>query len=79
MYTSVVFLKRKEPYMPREMETFYFFRDGTIVCLLHYPYNQYAAKKAMLQTYGKSESDISNTGSQVNGRGYSTFDGRNFH
>lgn len=65
--------------MPSEMETFYFFLDGTIVCLLHYHHNQCAAKRAMLQTYGKSESDISHTGSKANGREYSTFDGRNFH
>ena len=62
-----------------DKETYYFFRDGTVICLLHTVSNQYAAKKAMLQAYGKSDSDIMHTGSQANTKGYSTFDGRGYH
>lgn len=60
-------------------ETFYFFRDGSVVLLLHKSNNQHAAKKAMLRIYGKSESDISHTGSKCVGKSYQTFDGTNEH
>lgn len=61
------------------METYYFFKDGTVVCLLHIVSNKYAAEKAMLKTYNKITSDILRTGSKVVGRGCSTFDGINYH
>lgn len=60
-------------------ETFYFFKDGSVVLLLHNSNNQYAAKKAMLKMYGRSESDISHTGSKCVGKSYQTFDGTREH
>lgn len=60
-------------------ETFVFFKDGSVVLLLHQSNNLYAAKKAMLKLYNRSESDISHTGSKCVGKSYSTFDGTNAH
>lgn len=60
--------------------TFYRFKDGTNVKLLHCSNNKWAAEQAMLRTFGKSSSDISHTGmNELNYRPYSTFDGRDFH
>ncbi len=42
--------------------TFYHFKDGTNVKLLHCSNNKWAAEQAMLRTFGKSSSDISHTG-----------------
>lgn len=65
--------------MAMESETYFFFKNGDCVKVIHYSNNLYAAKKAMLSMYGRSESDISHTGSKcVTGR-YQTFDGRNYH
>ena len=60
--------------------TFIKFKNGTNVKLIHTSCNFWAAKQAMLKTYGKSESDISTTGSnEVVFRPFTVFDGRNFH
>lgn len=64
--------------MSSEMQTFYFFKDGTVICLLHYVNNKYAAEKAMLQAYRRTSSDISHSGSKSNVP-YTTFDGRDYH
>ncbi len=64
--------------MPMEQETYFFFKNGLCVKVIHYSNNLYAAKKAMLSMYGKSESDILHTGGRSN-IAYQTFDGRNYH
>ncbi len=64
--------------MAMESTTYIFFKNGQCVKLIHYSNNLYAAKKAMLSMYGKSESDISHTGSKSN-IPYQTFDGRDYH
>lgn len=66
--------------MPSEMTTYYYFKDGLKVELLHYVSNKWAAEKAMLNAYRRSQSDISHTGGQrMPGNSYVTFDGRDFH
>ncbi len=66
--------------MPNEMSTYYYFRDGLKVELIHYVNNKYAAEKAMLNTYGRSQGDVSHTGGKrMPGNSYVTFDGRDFH
>lgn len=62
---------------------FYFNRGGQTLCVevLHYANNLYAAKKAMLNTYGLKESDIirSSFSTPNAGISYSTFDGTRYH
>ena len=61
-----------------EIETYYFFNDGTVVCLLHYSNNRGAAEQAMLKAYRRTNCDISYTGYRANGA-YTIFDGRDYH
>lgn len=66
--------------MHSEMNTYYYFRDGLKVKLIHYVNNKYAAEKAMLNAYRRSQGDISHTGGKlIPGNSYVTFDGRDFH
>lgn len=66
--------------MPSEMTTCYYFKDGLKVELIHYVNNKYAAEKAMLNAYKRTQHDISHTGGRrTPGNSYVTFDGRNFH
>ena len=60
-------------------ETYYFFKNGSVVLLRHNSNNLCAAKRAMLKMYGKSESDISHSGSKCVGRSYQVFDGTDCH
>ena len=78
---TIQFIKtEEETSMSSEKETYYYFKDGTNVRLLHYVNNLYAAEKAMLQAYRRSSSDISHKGGRaMPGNAYSTFDGRDFH
>lgn len=66
--------------MAAETITYYYFKDGLKVELIHCVNNGYAAKKAMLNAYRRSDSDISHTGGKrMSGNSYVTFDGRDFH
>lgn len=66
--------------MPSEMTSYYYFKDGLKVELIHYVNNKYAAEKAMFNAYRRSSSDISHTGGKrMPGNSYVTFDGRDFH
>lgn len=52
--------------------------DSFCVELLHRANNMWAAKKAMLNTYGLKESDIITYGLKPYGTAYSTFDGTRY-
>ena len=73
--------ERTKEGMSNEMVTYYVFRDGTKISLIHYVNNKAAAEKAMLQTYRRSPSDISHSGfgSDTHRKDWPTFDGRSFH
>ena len=60
-------------------QTFVFFNDGSVVLLLHDTGNYSAAKRAMLKKYGRSEKEVSRTGSSCVGKSYTTFDGTDAH
>ena len=65
--------------MLTELITYYCFgpTDTDGINVISYAKNVCAAKKAMLNMYGRSESDIKWSGSER--RGAPTFDGRNCH
>lgn len=66
--------------MPSEVINYYCFgpTDNDGVNVISYVNNVWAAKKAMLNMYGRSESSIKwSSGSER--RGAPTFDGRSFH
>ena len=64
--------------MPSETTYFYQFKDNVGVNVLSYVNNVYAAKMAMLKTYGRKESDIMRY-SALEKKGAPVFDGRSFH
>lgn len=59
------------------LSTFYFFKDGIVIELMHYSYNHSDAERAMLSHYGKSYSDISRV-DNVAAFIHDKFDGRNY-
>ena len=59
------------------ISTFYFFKDGKVIELMHYGSNHSAAERAMLAAYGKSYCDVSRV-DNVAAFIHDKFDGRNY-
>ena len=64
--------------MASETIYYYHFKDNVGVNVLSYVNNVYAAKMAMLKTYGRKESDIMRYSGNER-KGAPVFDGRSFH
>ncbi len=64
-----------------ETETYYYFKDGSIICVSHKTSNSNAAKNAMLKACGKTNDMIlSYTPTKPNNsQKYTTFDGKDCH
>ena len=66
--------------MASEMKSYYRFKGGLNVELIHYVNNKFAAEKAMFNAFRRTRNDIASTGgSPTPGVAYTPFDGRNYH